>query len=70
MICCDFVVMEVLCSYIVPVRNRLVSSTYIISFILKILRLMVDINIACTGEVDTMERWTMLIEIHDGGPYP
>ena len=40
------------------------------AFILNIVRVIADMNIACTGEVAMIESKTILIDSHDGGPDP
>ena len=51
-----------------PVRNRSVLSKNIMAFILKIVRVMADINIAWIGEFVIIDNKTILIDNHDGGP--
>ena len=58
------------CSFVSPVRKRSVSSTNIMAFILNIVRVIADMNIACTGEVAIIDSRTILIDSHDGGPDP
>ena len=68
--CCALEVSEVWCLLVSPVRKRLVSSTNIMAFIFKIVRVMADMNIAWTGEVAIMDSRNILIDNHDGGPDP
>ena len=68
--CCDVEVIEVWCLLISPVRKSSVSSTNIMAFILKIVMVMADINIAWMGEFAIIDNKTILIDNHDGGPDP
>ena len=68
--CCAFEVIEVWCLLISTVRKRLVSSINIMAFILKIIRVMADMNIVWMGEFSIIDNITILIDNHDGGPDP
>ena len=68
--CCALEVIDEWCSFVSPVRKRSVSSTNIMAFILNIVRVIADMNIACTGEVAIIDSRTILIDSHDGGPDP